>query len=359
LSASNKIIFECLDEALSNFEFVDKKVFYTYLADNYKVDYSRFADKFEIVHTVLKELYGVNHYRIERAVIRILNDRVRKGLYQRTDEVSAFGSMVNVFMAETQKNIARNKQLAILSSYTKALEAQVKDANEKLKTAERLAAIGETAAMVGHDIRNPLQAIVGELFLERQELMSLHDQKLKSNLTDSINSIEENVFYINKIVSDLQDFAKPLQGTIEKQGIDVNQVISEALSLIPLPKNIAVEISIAENSPMIMEGNFQMLKRALTNLIMNAIQAMPDGGKLSISAYYKNGYAEIAVEDTGVGISEEVKTKIFRPLVTTKSKGQGLGLAVVKRLVEAQGGKVNFESQVGVGSRFFLQLPLK
>jgi signal transduction histidine kinase len=101
-----------------------------------------------------------------------------------------------------------------------------------------------------------------------------------------------------------------------------------------------------------------MLKRVLINLIQNAVQAMPKGGSLNINAKCKDTYAYISVRDTGEGITEEVKSKLFTPLFTTKSKGQGFGLAVVKRLVEGQGGKISFESEKGKGTTFTVRLPL-
>ncbi|MCW3996096.1 MAG: ATP-binding protein [Candidatus Bathyarchaeota archaeon] len=102
-----------------------------------------------------------------------------------------------------------------------------------------------------------------------------------------------------------------------------------------------------------------MLKRSLTNLIQNAIQAMPNCGKLTVRASYTTDTAEISVEDTGAGIPEEVKEKLFTPLFTAKAKRQGLGLAVVKRLIEVQGGTVSFESQQGNGAKFIIKIPLR
>lgn len=101
------------------------------------------------------------------------------------------------------------------------------------------------------------------------------------------------------------------------------------------------------------------MKRVLTNMITNAIQAMPKGGKLTIKVFHKDKSAFITIEDTGEGIPEEIKPNMFKPLFTTKAKGQGFGLAVCKRLVEAQNGAITFESQIGKGTSFTIELPLQ
>jgi len=352
--SANQIIYECLDAALSSFESIDKETFYKLLREKYKVDFNKFADQFEAVHEGLKDCFGINHFKIERVTIQILNQGARTGKYDRYTEVGAFGRMVNVFMAETENNIKCNKALAMMSSYAKNLETEVKETHEKLQAAERLAAIGETAAMVGHDIRNPLQAIVGELYLEKLELSDIPDGVAKKNMQDNIRAIEENLFYINKIVSDLQDFAKPLKA--EKEKVDVNDVIADVLSIVPIPDNLQVEIMVENDFPTL-QVNYQTFKRALSNLIQNAVQAMPDGGKLTIHAYRDDTALKVSVEDTGDGIPEEVKARLFKPLFTTKAKGQGLGLSVVKRLIEAQGGSVGFESEERNGAKFILTLP--
>jgi signal transduction histidine kinase len=104
------------------------------------------------------------------------------------------------------------------------------------------------------------------------------------------------------------------------------------------------------------DGTF--LRRALTNLVNNALQAMPDGGELALTAQKQENSVVITVSDTGKGIPESVKANLFTPLITTKAKGQGLGLAVVKRLVEGLNGKVSFESEEGKGTKFIIRLPL-
>ncbi len=344
--------------SIGQFWICRKKCFYGYLK-SHQIDTAHFGDYFNDIHQALQTFYGINHYKIERTIIQILNDRARHGIYQRTDEIAAFGCMVNTFMAETERNLEQNKSRARMAKYAEMLETQVKEANMKLESAERLAAIGETAAMVGHDIRNPLQSIVGELYLQKQDIASLPEGATKKSLLESIQSIEENVFYINKIVSDLQDFAKPIKvENQEEAAVDLNTILLDTLSIVPFSDLVQVEVFIDSDFPAL-AINQQVLKRALTNLITNALQAMPDGGRLTIRGVCAEDKAEISVEDTGTGIPDEVKSRMFQPLFTTKAKGQGLGLAVVKRLIEAQNGTVTFESQEGHGTKFILQLPTK
>jgi signal transduction histidine kinase len=232
LSSINRIVYGCVDEAVSSIDSVDKQTFYNYLNKLYKVEFQNFADNFESVHEALRTFYGINHYRIERIIIKTLNDRARTGVYERTEEVTAFGVVVNVFMKETEENITRNKKIAQLSNDVKGLEVKVKEADDRTRAAEHLALIGQTAAMVGHDIRNPLQAIIGELFLEKEEVDSLPDSPSKKSIAESIKAIEDNIFYINKIVSDLQDFAKPTIAKGDKEAVDINVVIADVLSIV-------------------------------------------------------------------------------------------------------------------------------
>ncbi len=128
------------------------------------------------------------------------------------------------------------------------------------------------------------------------------------------------------------------------------------IKTIAFPDNVKLLLNIESVSDIILEQTFT--RRALTNLINNAIQAMPDGGQLEVAVYQEKDDVTIIVADTGVGISDEVKGKLFTPMFTTKAKGQGLGLAVVKRLVEAQGGSICFESKEGEGTKFQIKLPM-
>lgn len=251
------------------------------------------------------------------------------------------------------RDITELKQLQNrLQEHAENLEKLVEERTKQLKDSERLAAIGQTAGMVGHDIRNPLQAISGDLYLIREELRSMPKSEA---MEESVEAIEENTAYINKIVSDLQDYTRPLTPNIVE--INIKDLIKSTLIVVNIPENIKTEVTIQENLSLKVDPTY--LRRALTNLTTNAVQAMPNGGKLTIKVLSNKDRTIISVKDTGVGIPEEAKPNLFKPLFTTKSKGQGLGLAVVKRLTEALGGTVTFESQEGKGTKFIIELPLE
>jgi PAS domain S-box-containing protein len=262
------------------------------------------------------------------------------------------------------RNISERKKIqrkleenaCLLEEYANQMEELANERAKQLNQAERLATIGQTAGMVGHDIRNPLQAIAGELYLAKEELDALPESDSRKNLQESMKCIEENLYYIDKIVADLQDYTKPLKPNNES--VNIERVVEEALLIVSIPNNQQVSITIEESLPQF-TADYSMLKRVLINLIQNAVQAMPNGGMLKINAQRQGKLASISVEDTGEGIPEEVRDKLFTPLFTTKSKGQGFGLAVVKRLIEAQNGEITFKSQKGKGTTFTIQIPLK
>jgi len=250
-----------------------------------------------------------------------------------------------------QKNQQKN-----LKQQTDILEKIVAERTKQLRDAERLATIGQTAGMVGHDLRNPLQTVLGELYLAKSDVESIPEGIAKSSLQENIRIIEEQITYMDKIVSDLQAFVQPIK--TDKKPFDLKQLIGSVFETIIVPQEITVHTKIYQKNTQI-KADPQLLKRVLINLVNNAIQAMQDGGTLTIcSKPHSKEKLTLYVQDTGVGISDQIKNQIFTPLFTTKPRGQGFGLAVCKRVIEAHGGTISFESQPGKGTKFTIQLPI-
>lgn len=241
-----------------------------------------------------------------------------------------------------------------VEEYANHMEELAKERAEQLKNNERLAAIGATAGMVGHDIRNPLQSITNDVFLAKSELSSFPDGEQKDNIEENLGEIDKAVRYVDKIVADLQDYARPLMPAFEE--VDLKVAVDQLLGKSRIPRNIRVKVDIAKNAEVLVVDP-ALLNRILSNLVINAVQAMPEGGVLAVYSYRDMASTVIRIQDTGDGIPADIKSKLFTPLFTTKSKGQGFGLAVVKRLTEALGGTVTFESQVGKGTTFIVRLP--
>jgi two-component system, chemotaxis family, CheB/CheR fusion protein len=250
----------------------------------------------------------------------------------------------------------RKKAEEALDKYSKNLEKLVDERTSQLKDSERLSAIGATAGMVGHDIRNPLQSIASDAYLAKTDLALMPEGEAKDGMKESLEDIEKNVEYINKIVQDLQDFVKPFKPIMQET--DFEELFQDVLFKNGIPKNIAVSCRVEREAKKLM-ADPAMLKRILSNLVNNAVQAMPEGGKLDIHAFQDASEVVINVQDTGAGIPEAIRSKLFIPLFTTKSKGQGFGLPVVKRITESLGGTVSFESQEGKGTTFIIRLPQK
>jgi len=307
---------------------------------------------------------GLSSEELERAIRKVTTKFVAS-----TQEVS--GGQGRVYEMRIQPYLTVDKKVdgAVLSlvditdrkqlekeqkRHAESLEQKVSEQAKKLVDGERLSAIGATAGMVGHDIRNPLQAIASDVYLVKSDLSVVPEGEVKEGMKESLEGIEKNVDYINKIVADLQDFARPLNPRVEK--VNLRLIIEDLLAKKGLPENVKVTVKVEAATEKVM-ADCTFIKRIMVNLVNNAVQAMPNGGKLVINAYKEANDVVIDVTDTGGGVPEVLKKKLFTPMFTTKAKGQGFGLPVMKRMTEALGGTVTFESQEGKGTTFIIRLP--
>lgn len=228
---------------------------------------------------------------------------------------------------------------------------ELRKSQEQLLKAQRLAAIGELASMVGHDLRNPLTGITGATYYIKSKMGSKMSKKTK----EMLELIEKDLEYSNKIVNDLLEYSRELQ--LEFTETSPGLIMKEALSFVQIPRNIKILNSI-QSGPRI-KIDVQKMKRVFINIIKNSIDAMPKGGKLTVMSKKKNDNLEIAFADTGIGMIEDVLEEIWTPFSTTKAKGMGLGLPICKRIVEMHGGNISVESKIGKGTTFTVTIPIK
>ena len=259
----------------------------------------------------------------------------------------------------TTRDITERKQMEKkLEEYSQHLEElvekrtrELKDAQEQLLKAERLATIGEVAAMVGHDLRNPLTGIASAAYYLRLKIGSNMGNKAK----EMLDIIDKDIEYSNKIVNDLLEYSRKI--TLELTENNPKSLLKEALALVNIPANVQT-LDLTEDKPKIKVDEDKM-KRVFVNIIKNSVEAMPEGGKLTIKSKETKGKVEIAFTDTGAGIPKEALEKLFVPLFTTKARGMGFGLSICKRVVEAHGGEISVESTAGKGTTFTLIIPIE
>jgi signal transduction histidine kinase len=171
---------------------------------------------------------------------------------------------------------------------------------------------------------------------------------------DMIDLIEKSIDYSDKLISDLCDYSRAI--TLEQTYIDVRTILREALSLMKVPDRVEV-VDLIGNE-LVANVDVSKMTRVFLNIIRNAIDAMPKGGKLTVTGIESHDKIKINFTDTGGGMKKEVLENIWTPLFTTKAKGMGLGLVICKRFVEAHGGSIRAESSVGKGSTITVELPI-
>jgi two-component system sporulation sensor kinase A len=252
----------------------------------------------------------------------------------------------------------RNNMQRKLQEYSQQLETiveqrtrQLKETLERLVKSERLATIGQVAAMVGHDLRNPLTGINSAAYYLKTKLGPKMDHKIR----EMLELIEKDVQYSNKIITDLMEYSREIK--LELTETTPKSILKDAISLVEIPKSVQV-IDTTQNEP-VMKVDIEKMRRVFSNFIRNAVEAMPEGGKLTISSKKSNGDVEIMFVDTGTGMAKEVLEKLWTPFFTTKAKGMGLGLAICRRIIEAHGGRISVESIAGEGTTFTVIIPVE
>jgi len=221
---------------------------------------------------------------------------------------------------------------------------------------EKLAAVGEVATMVGHDLRNPLQSIENATYYLSNEFPRLASSvSIPQKTMHMLRVISDSVQHADRIVRELHDFASPRKPLHKKTNI--NTLVEETLSRVEAPENVKIITELGNLPPI--RADKDMVKRVFVNLAENAIQAMEKGGRLKVSTKKTEESVEVSFKDTGTGISKDNMKKLFTPFFTTKAQGMGMGLAICKKLIESHGGRIKAESEEGKGTTFTVELPIQ
>jgi len=224
---------------------------------------------------------------------------------------------------------------------------------QQLRHADRLATIGQLAAGTAHELNEPLGSVLG--FAE----LIKNSHRLPKQARSDLEKIIEAALHAREVIRKLMIFSR--QMPTQRAAVHLNELVEKGLTFLEsrcAKEGIRMVREMDRDLPEIV-GDASQLHQVLVNLVVNAIQAMPHGGTLTVRTLKRNGEAELVVEDTGTGMSEEILKQIFVPFFTTKQVGQGtgLGLAVVHGIVTAHGGTIEVESKVGKGTRFRVRLP--
>jgi PAS domain S-box-containing protein len=271
--------------------------------------------------------------------------------------IAVYSPKIGYFVAVFE-NITERKQLSQrLEEYSKGLELTVAErtkellgAQERLVKTERLAAIGELAGMVGHDLRNPLAGIKNAVYFLRKKQACFTDDSGR----EMLSIIDKAVEHADNIVNDLLDYSREMH--LELEEFSPKSLMDYVVLMVKIPTRVKI-IQRIQSSPTIwVDAN--KIQRVFINLIKNAIDAMPNGGVLEISSRQNEENIDFIFADTGTGMPDDVIVRIFTPLFTTKAQGMGLGLVICKRIIEAHGGKIKVESALNKGTTFTLSLPL-
>ena len=266
------------------------------------------------------------------------------------DEIGDLARSFNTMTDKLRKTEKKLKDhLANLEEVVEQRTKKLSDVQEKLIRSEKLAVLGQLSGGVSHELRNPLGVISNAIYFLKTIIPNANE-----TVNEYLEIISSEVYVAEKIVSDLLDFSRTKPLEIERT--DVADMIAQTLKKHPTPENIQVIQKLAQDlQPVYVDP--QQIHQVLANLVTNAYDAMPEGGKLTINAQVKKSQVYLDITDTGSGISKKNMDNLFEPLFTTKARGIGLGLAVSKNLTESNGGSIKVKSKEGQGSTFTVILP--
>lgn len=297
-------------------------------------------------------LYMLGIAVLVMVLVALISHRIGKNITEPITDLVGFTEQVAEGNLDEQSEIRTQDEIGDLAIAFNQMTRDLKQSRDKLIQAERLATAGKMSASFAHEIRNPLSS------MRMLSQMLLQKPQLSDEQRQSLQYILEEIERIDTIVKGLMDFARPTTLNLERQPFvpaleSVLALMEANLSHHQIELVLELDAELPE-----FEFDSDKIKQAFMNVILNAMEAMPEGGTLSVSAFKQEYSVCIRVSDTGVGISEEDIEHLFEPFFTRKTKGTGLGLANVKRILEEHAGTVEIESVLGEGTMVLMWLPL-
>ncbi|MGD1074596.1 MAG: ATP-binding protein [Thermodesulfovibrionales bacterium] len=291
------------------------------------------------------DVIGKSYLDVFREPLKsLLKDRIAAGR-EETQYTTNLGKNIHIGYTLTPLKGARKETIGQLLVFTDLTELKALESQAELR--DRLSSLGEMAAGMAHELRNPMGVIAG--------YTKLLSKKTDPSLIHIVDSVSHEIAVMDRIITDFLSFARPTELTITR--VDLSHVITNCVEhLVADRGDIRVWSEIA-GIPAVY-GDEILLRQAFTNLIQNAVEAMPHGGDLRFAFLTDKNTLDIAISDSGHGISEKIRDKIFLPFYTTKDQGTGLGLAIVHKIVVSHQGSIVIESD-GRRTTFRMKLPLK
>ena len=294
----------------------------------------------------------------------VLPEIVRAGAYDFIAKPIVKDVLLNAVARAAEKKRLTDEKRRLeeeIKRYAEELEtrvaertAELVETHKQLVAQERIAALGRAAAQVAHEVKNPLSGLL---------LYALHLKSTATNFSENeinlLDKIVRTINHLNSRVEQILGFARPVSLTTLDGNL--NQIVTDILELLrpQLTANqVEVRLSLSEEGAHAMIDEASM-RGALMNLMLNAVEAMPDGGLLSISVEQTDETLRLEIADTGSGIGEEQATKIFEPFYTTKEQGLGLGMPYSKKIIDQHGGAISLSSQLGKGTTITIVIPRK
>jgi signal transduction histidine kinase len=260
--------------------------------------------------------------------------------------VLAFVLLLAVAVGSVIEVVVRRQRYA--NALVEQRTAELLASQEALVRGERLSAVGQMTTVVGHELRNPLGAVMNALYMLRRSLdnpaaAEPHLAVAERQTARAVNLAQDLTAYMREREPELAP-------------MDLRDVLSDVFEATPKPDNIELTEDIA---PIVLNADAKQVAQILTNLVDNAYQAMPEGGSLRIAARADGDIAIITVQDSGAGVDPALVERFFEPFFTTRSDGTGLGLAIVRRLIEGHGGKISIENGPSGGAIVTVRLPIE